>query len=60
MAPDPALEACLLEVTGRSRLRNQVSRYVLPADNEHEPAAHEQAPTGGIANNKVTNQSGTP
>jgi hypothetical protein len=45
MAPDPALEACLLEMTGQVA----ASRNVLPPATEHEPAAHQQAASDGIA-----------
>ena len=56
MAPDPALEACLLPVTGQvtasqpglSRVRN-----ALPAGTEHELATHEQAASEGIADDGV-------
>jgi len=45
MAPDPALEACLLEMTSQVA----ASRNVLPPATEHEPAAHQQAASDGIA-----------
>ena len=43
MAPDPALEACLLEVTGQVAASHQGEQEtsVLPAENEHEQAANE-------------------
>jgi len=42
MAPDPVLEACLLEVTGQvAASQPGWARNVLPAENEHEQAANE-------------------
>ena len=49
MALDPVPEACLLEVIGQVGFATRVSRYALPAGNEHELTAHEQAATDGIA-----------
>jgi hypothetical protein len=60
MAPDPALKACLLEMTGQvaASQTGLPARNVLPAANEHEPAAHEQAAhelaaSDGIADDAV-------
>jgi hypothetical protein len=56
---DPALEACLLEVTGRvAAPQPGTARNVLPAANQHElaaheQAAHEQAASDGIADDAV-------
>ena len=55
MAPDPALEACLLQVTGEvtASRPGPVRNHALPAGNEHEPAAHEHVATDGIADDVV-------
>jgi hypothetical protein len=55
LAVDPALEACLLEVTGQVAAPQPglSARNVLPAANQHEPAAHEQAASDGIADDAV-------
>jgi hypothetical protein len=55
MAQDPALEACLLQVTGQVTASTRVEPVgnALPAGNEHEPAAHEHAATDGIADDVV-------
>jgi hypothetical protein len=42
MAPDPVLEACLLEVTGQVAASNHGEQETgYPAENEHEQAANE-------------------
>src|SRR6266496_2045742 len=55
LAADPALQACLLEVTGQVAAPQPglPARNVLPAANQHEPAAHEQAASDGIADDAV-------
>ena len=52
---DPALEACLLEVTGQVAAPQPglQARNVLPAANQHEQTAHEQAASDGIADDAV-------
>jgi hypothetical protein len=54
LAPDPALEACLLEVTGQiAAPQPGEQKYVLPPGHEHEPTAHQQAASDSIADDAV-------
>jgi hypothetical protein len=53
-ALDPALEACLLEVTGQvAASQPGRARNVVPSQDEDESAAHEQAASDGIADDVV-------
>jgi len=55
LAVDPVLETCLLEVTGQVAAPQPglPARNVLPAANQHEQTAHQQAASDRIADDAV-------